>query len=119
MPGSDSKSAKVCTECHHILLHCRVGHGLSFALDRCTHCGGMWFDRNEWDVLKSRNLHGSAHTIFSPVWQRKVHEQERLTRAERRWEKLLRENDLAEIKRIKAWLEAHPQRELLFSFLRS
>ena len=84
-----------------------------------THCGGMWLDHNEWTALKSHNLHVSAHGIASSVWQRKIQEQERRLRAQNRLEKLLGDNDFAELKRIKDWVNTHPSREHLMSFLRN
>ncbi len=116
---ADTKTAKICPDCQHILLRCRVGHGLNFGLDRCTHCGGMWLARNEWAALKSHHLHGSAHVISSAVWQRKIQEQERSIRTEHRLERLLGDLDYAEIKRIKAWVDTHPKREHLMGFLRN
>ena len=61
VPVADSRQAKICIECGHVLLRNKVGHGIPFYLDRCSACGGIWFDKNEWEVLKSRNLHDEIH----------------------------------------------------------
>lgn len=116
LPVKDSQ-AKLCPECGRILWHCRVGHGLDFYIDRCSNCGGLWFDSNEWQVLKSRNLHDDVHFVFSGAWQYRVREDERAESVEQRLLRMLGEADLGEARRIKAWIDAHPQRELLRSFL--
>src|SRR5215467_10119638 len=61
--------ARLCPECGYILLHYKVGHDLKFSLDRCGHCGGVWFDADEWEILRARNLHHDVHFIFSHAWQ--------------------------------------------------
>lgn len=115
--GSDTKKAKLCPECGRFLTRHPVGHELGFALDRCNHCGGMWFDAGEWEALKRRNLHDDAHLIFTEAWQAQVrHDQARKDYRRLLTEKL-GDRDLAEAERIKAWLDAHPQAPTLYAFL--
>lgn len=114
---TESEQAKTCPECGHILTHHRVGHGLDFSLDRCGHCGGVWFDKNEWEILKSRNLHDDVHFVFSQVWQSEVAKQERAKMREQRLLAHFGTQDLAEIRRIKAWLDGHPRKNELYAFL--
>ena len=57
--------AKLCPECGRLLIRYKVGQELPFALDRCGGCGGVWFDADEWELLKARNLHHHMHCIFS------------------------------------------------------
>src|SRR4051794_3953747 len=35
--------ARLCPECGRLLRRARVGSGLDFFIDRCGHCGGIWF----------------------------------------------------------------------------
>src|SRR5207244_2897796 len=83
LPVSDNAVPKLCPDCGHILLPYHVGHALNFTLDHCGHCGGTWFDKNEWEILKSRNLHDDIHFIFSHVWQAEVFHEERRQAHER------------------------------------
>src|SRR5437763_1861151 len=61
--------ARRCPECGHFLTHAKVGHGLPFHIDRCTTCGGMWFNAGEWQALRERNLHTQVHFVFSAARQ--------------------------------------------------
>ena len=61
----DSIKAKICPECGHLLSRAKVGHGANFHIDRCAHCGGIWFDALEWESLRALGLHDDVHFIFS------------------------------------------------------
>ena len=117
LPSAEHGGAKFCPECRRYLGRYRVGHELGFSLDRCEHCGGVWFDGNEWESLKSRNLHDDVHFIFSQAWQAGV--QRDLREQERRkiWIEVLGEKDYEEIAKIKNWIERHPLKPELYSFL--
>ena len=117
LPVAESGRAKLCPECGRFLTRAKVGHGVGFHLDRCASCGGIWTDANEWEVLKSRNLHDNLHFVFSGAWQADVLRTER----ERARDQLLRnklgEADFAEVKRVRAWLDGHPRRAELYAVL--
>lgn len=117
-PVAESRGAKICPECGHILTRCRVGHDLSFHLDRCTACGGIWFDKNEWEILKSRNLHDDIHFIFSSAWQSQALREEIERHLQQMLERKLSEQDFAEAQRIRQWLSTHPYHEELYAFLK-
>ena len=117
LPINESDRGKICPECRHILVKYKVGHDLAFSLERCGNCGGMWFDRYEWEALKSRNLHDDVHFIFSQPWQAGVAKAQRQKNREAFLLEKFGEQDLAEIRRIKAWLDAHPQKPALQAFL--
>jgi Zn-finger nucleic acid-binding protein len=108
LPVTESDKAKLCPECGRFLTRAKVGHAVGFHLERCANCGGIWTDANEWEVLKSRNLHDNLHFIFSGAWQAEVMRQER---------KRLGDVDFTEVKRVRAWLDAHPKRAELYAVL--
>lgn len=117
LPVKDSRKAKLCPECGHYMTRAKVGHGVSFELERCAACGGIWFDANEWENLRDRNLHDDVHYIFSSAWQAKVlRERQELMHEELMIAKLGKA-DWAEIQRIKAWLDRHPHRPELLAIL--
>jgi len=109
--------ALLCPDCKHILGRYEVGHDLSFVLDHCAHCGGIWFDGGEWEALKARNLHDDVQAIFSDVWQAKIRHEAQAERHEQNLRALLGEEDLAELRRVKGWLMAHPQRYAIHALL--
>jgi Zn-finger nucleic acid-binding protein len=118
LPVADSKEAKICPECGRILSRCRVGHDLHFVVERCVGCGGIWFDRNEWENLKSRNLHDDVHFIFSAAWQAKVRKEELETKLDELLRAKVGKQDFAEIQRIREWLRAHPFGRQLYAYLK-
>ena len=117
-PASDNAPALICPDCRHILGRYQVGHDVPFALDHCAHCGGIWFDGGEWETLKARNLHDDVHAVFSDVWQAKLRREAQAQTHEENLRAMLGEEDLAELRRVKAWLTAHPQSHALYALLR-
>lgn len=117
LPVNETARAKLCPSCGRFLTRARVGHGVGFQLDRCATCGGIWFDANEWQILRDRNLHDDVHFVFSAAWQADVVRQERDAQRERLMAQKLGEADWAEIKRIRAWLDAHAKRSELYAAL--
>jgi Zn-finger nucleic acid-binding protein len=115
----ESIQAKICPDCGHFLTRRKVGHGLNFRLDRCGACGGIWFDKNEWEILKSRNLHDDVHFIFSAAWQERLHEEETRENLEQEYLELFGEKDFTEIKNFKKWLDSHPQKSAILGLLES
>ena len=113
----ESGAAKLCPECGRFLTRCKVGHGVDFHLDRCANCSGFWFDANEWEILKARALHDDVHFVFSAAWQAQLAQTQRQLAHEQMLLEKLGQADFEEIKRIKAWLDAHPRRTELYAHL--
>ena len=113
----DSTGAKLCPECGHFLRRYPVGRGVDFGLDRCGNCGGMWFDRNEWETLKSRSLHDDVHKIFSEIWQRQIRDEARQAAMEAFYKDKFGDDDYQKAIAIKHWLNAHPHASTLRAFL--
>lgn len=112
----DSKKAKICPDCGRILIKFRVGHGINFRLDHCNSCNGVWFDKNEWKVLKSRNLHEEIHSIFTTEWQNQIQKEERAKHFEESYIQKLGQ-DYPKIKEFKEWLDDHRRRSSILAFL--
>jgi Zn-finger nucleic acid-binding protein len=113
---SQTQDAKLCPECGRILIRYAVGHGTNFTLDHCGSCNGVWLDNNEWQALKGRNLHDEIHLIFSRDWQTQVRKEERKKHLESIYAQHFGK-DYDEIKRIRQWLDQHPERGRLLAFL--
>ena len=117
LPVAESGKAKLCPQCGRLLTRAKVGRGAAFHLERCATCGGIWTDANEWEVLKSRNMHDNLHFVFSAAWQAEVMRQERASAREKLLRTKLGAEDLAEIQRVRAWLDGHPRRAELYAVL--
>ena len=113
---TDSHKAKLCPQCGHLLLPYRVGHGLSFSIDYCGACGGVWLDCHEWDAIKARNLHDNLHDIVSAHWQTAVRQADVQEAIEQTYRRLLGAS-YGKASEMRAWLREQPQKGLLLAYL--
>jgi Zn-finger nucleic acid-binding protein len=113
---TDSKKAKICPDCGRIMIRFKVGHGLDFSLDHCNNCNGVWFDKNEWEVLKSRYLHDEIHKIFMTAWQNEIKLEEKRKYFESSYRQKFGE-DYFKIKTFKEWLDKHELKASILAFL--
>lgn len=113
---SDSKTAKICPDCGRILIKYKVGHGLNFKLDHCNGCNGVWFDKNEWEMLERKNLHDEVHKIFTTSWQNQVRQEEKNSYFNKSYKQKFGD-DYPKLKEFKAWLDAHELKPSILAFL--
>lgn len=118
-PTWETKELKFCPECGHILARYKIFPNVNYYLDRCHTCNGIWFDKNEWDVLASRNLHDNLNEFFTHPWQEKLHKQETAQRMEELYLSKFGEADYEHIQEVRAWLQDHPRRSMLLAFLQA
>ena len=109
--------AKQCPFCLHLLLPYHLSLDIPFTVDHCGACNGMWFDRDEWSSLQRRNLHDNLHQMFGEPWQRRLRRAEHQVRMDVIYRAKFGAADYAEVRRVKAWLDAHPQRQALRAYL--
>lgn len=112
-----SKGAKICPECSRILVKYKVGHGINFCIDNCGVCNGVWLDRNEWEILKDRNLHDEIHRVFTTSWQRGVREENTREQLEKLYSRNFGAADYAKLREFKAWLNSHAQKKRMIAYL--
>ncbi|MFN8455635.1 MAG: zf-TFIIB domain-containing protein [Anaerolineae bacterium] len=117
LPSFDTTKAILCPDCGHILRRYKIWPEIEFHLDRCGNCNGIWFDQNEWQVLKARHLHHQVNLFFTEAWQQKLRTAETRQRFEKMYLDRFGADDYTEIKRIRAWLSAHPHRPGLMAYL--
>ncbi len=115
--NSEPARAKQCPFCRHLLLPYRISLDIPFTVDHCGACNGMWFDRDEWSSLQRRNLHDNLHQMFGESWQRRLRAAEHRARMDAIYRTKFGETDYTEVRRVKAWLDAHPQRQALRAYL--
>ena len=113
----ESSQARICPECGRFLRRYPVWPDTAFFLDRCTHCNGIWFDMDEWQVLQAQQLYNRLNLIFTKPWQHKLRREEMQHRMEKLYLERFGAQDYAEVQRIKAWLAHHPQRSSLLAYL--
>lgn len=107
--SDETKEIKICPDCGHFLTRRKVGHGIDFHIERCATCGGIWLDKNEWEVLKSRNLHDEIHFVFSTTWQEDIIQKEQKQFYSDQTMKILGEKDYKYVDESNNWLAQHPK----------
>ena len=106
-----------CPECRFRMVKYLAGRGLGFTIDHCQGCKGIWLDGNEWEALKKRNLHDDLNLMFTSFWQKEAKRLARKKKLEKIYVERFGEDDYAEIKRIRFWLEGKVNREGLLAYL--
>ena len=106
-----------CPECRFRMVKYLVGHGLTFTIDHCHGCKGIWLDGNEWEALKKRNLHDDLNLMFTSFWQKEAQREARKKKMEEIYIDRFGADDYTEIKRIRYWLDTKTNREELLAFL--
>jgi Zn-finger nucleic acid-binding protein len=114
---SDVIKSKVCPECSKLLSRYHVGHGVSFTIDRCEQCRGIWFDANEWEILHDKNLHDEIHFIFSNHWQKTAREEIMGINRDNNLSRLIGDENIAKVKEFKAWLKSQKERSTIIAYL--
>jgi len=107
---------KLCPQCRHLLLPYRVGHWLSFSIDYCGTCGGIWFDQDEWPAIKAKNLHDNLHEIVSSHWQAAVRQEETQKLIEQTYKRLLG-TTYDKAFETRDWLRKQSKKGLILAYL--
>jgi Zn-finger nucleic acid-binding protein len=113
----DSTRAMLCPECGKLLARYRVGHGLSFFIDRCAGCGGIWLDANEWQALARTGLTDRIHLVFSTAWQAQILREQQQRAAEQRLVERIGQQDFDRLKELADWVETHPHFSEISAYL--
>ena len=116
-PQWNTKELKLCPRCERMLARFKIFPNVDYYLDRCNHCNGIWFDKNEWDALADRNLQDNLHEFFTHPWQEHLHQQETAHQMEQIYLAKFGRVDYELIQNTRAWLRDHPQSQMLLAFL--
>ena len=117
IPEFDCKQAKLCPECHRILIKYNIDNKNDFALDYCRTCGSVWFDKNEYEFIKSKGLHNKIHQFFTADWQDKIKVDELKNTFIHQYIERFGENEYNKIKDIKIWIDSHSMKKELIAYL--
>ncbi len=118
-PSWNVDELKLCPNSGRIMARYKILPDTEFYLDRCGHCNGIWFDRNEWDVLAERNLHDNINEFFTRPWQDELHAAETRNHLEKLYLEKFGAEEYEKIKQVRMWLKDHPKRGMLTAFLQA
>jgi len=116
-PIEDVSQVKQCPECEHILRRYQVWPNVQFYLDRCSQCGSVWFDRDEWSYVKKQGVHSHVHLVFTDTWQERIRAEEMRQHMDLIYLERFGAQDYQQIQEIRQWLWEHPKRAALLAFL--
>ena len=118
-PNWEVSELKLCPNSGHIMTRYKVFPDTDFYLDRCRHCNGIWFDKQEWGVLVDRNLHDNLNEFFTRPWQDKLHFAETKKKMDDLYLQKFGKDDYQHVRKVREWLENHPRRGMLLAFLQA
>ena len=115
--ATEPSGMKMCPACRKFMHYYPVGHGLSFGIDKCNTCGGVWLDAGEWEALVQATFHLHLHAISSDAWQEQVQQQVRTAHEEAAMERRLGHEDYARLVEVARWMGQHPHRAEILAYL--
>ena len=118
-PRNDAdRRTGVCPHGHGIMLRARVHLSEPFYLERCPHCGGIWFDAGEWNRLAGSYLLDHLQDFWNPAWQHRMRRQQDHQKYQERLRDELGEEVFARLARLARDLKEHPRKARALAFLR-
>lgn len=118
-PAWDVDELKLCPNSGHIMARYKILADTDFHLDRCGHCNGIWFDRNEWGALVELNLHDNVNEFFTRPWQDDLRVAETRNHMDGLYLEKFGAEDYERARQVRTWLKDHPQKGMLFAFLQA
>jgi Zn-finger nucleic acid-binding protein len=117
--AEDSSGAKLCPKCSRFMSKYKIGNDSQHRLELCTGCDEVWLDKNEWQLLKKMQLHGSLGKVFTDSWQRELRLAQQRESLDARYRDQLGDETFAKAKSFKHWLEQQPQRADILLYLQT
>lgn len=113
---NDSKTG-LCPSGHGVMIRAKVDIDEPFYLEKCTACGGIWFDKGEWQRIAENNLSDNLSIIWSKSWQRNQSKTKNRKSYLETNQKLLGEQTFKEIMDLSEKLKTHPERDRAIALL--
>ena len=115
-PPKHGSVPRRCADCDYLLTRFRVGHGVSFYLDRCGNCNGVWLDQGEWAGLRARGLHDNIHEMFGTAWQQEIRTQEQRDATDNQFKRQLGDS-YGRVREFGIWLRGNPRMSEVLAYL--
>lgn len=115
----DEHAPRLCPDCGHLLTRYKIWPDVSFFMDSCGHCNGIWLDRSEWQTLYKHHLHNRLNLFLTRPWRDKIRAAEAHRHLAALYRQRFGEEDYTRIQEIRAWLSSHKERAALLAYLSS
>lgn len=116
-PNLDER-AGLCPSGHGLLTRARIDADPHFYLERCSRCGGVWFDCGEWDRLVETHLLDRLPEFWTSAWQRAQRSATHESTFREIQKKRFGEAVFADLVRMANRLREHPLKGEALAFLR-
>lgn len=113
----EQPGVRTCPKCSRLMTKYQMGVNSAHKIDLCAACDEAWLDKGEWQLLKQLDLHGKLPKIFTDAWQRNIRKARQEAFHQDRYEKLLGEEDFAQVHAFRQWLYRHPRKEDIKQYL--
>ncbi len=113
---NDNKTG-LCPSGHGVMIRAKVDIDEPFYLERCTACGGIWFDNGEWLRIAENNLSDNLSIIWSKSWQRNQSKTKNRNSFLETNQKLLGEQIFNEVMELSEKLKSHPEKDRAIALL--
>jgi Zn-finger nucleic acid-binding protein len=108
----------LCPLGHGIMIRAKIEGDYDFYLERCSHCGGVWFDHGEWQQIAKHKLVDNLSHFWTAAWQRKnMQEKEREIFIDRN-KTLIGEEIVEKILELGKILKNHPEKSRALALLK-
>ena len=111
------KKTGVCPSGHGVMIRAKVDIDEPFYLEKCTACGGIWFDKGEWRRIAENNLAENLDVIWLKSWQRKQSQEKNRQSFLETNKKILGEDIFNHIIDLSEKLNQHPEKDRAVSLL--
>ena len=107
----------VCPDGHGIMIRARIEDAVPFYLERCSACGGVWFDKGEWQRIAGRHFLNNLAEFWSYSWQRRQRQEKSRQAYLRNNEELLGKDMFNSLLALAGLLKTHKEKGLAMAFL--
>jgi Zn-finger nucleic acid-binding protein len=119
VPTDFDEKTGLCPEGHGIMLRAKVDLEKPFYLERCTKCGGIWFDKGEIRRLAESQISLHLSEFWSRAWQTKQRKLNSRNNYLKLNKKLLGESIFNEISGLVEKLKNHPEKGRAIAFIQN
>ena len=117
-PSPYDGRAGLCPECGYYLVRGRINlQKVSFFVERCPACKGIWCDQGEWAALEKLDLEKCVPLVFSDEWQGRVRILEAEFRERQATVDKLGQEIAEKVFELADLLEAHPSGDFGVAYL--
>lgn len=117
MHGDSDSRTGLCPSGHGITIRAKVDIDEPFYLEKCTACGGIWFDHGEWLRIVENNFSENLCHIWSQAWQRKHRQKKNRDSFINLNRKLLGESVFRMVMELSKMLKDHPEKDRAIALL--